>query len=95
GDEIVQLYISDRAATLSVPIRELEGFERIHCAPGEKRTVTFTVTPYQLTLVDENAVRKLEPGEFRVSVGGGQPLAQWTSSFVESSFTVEASTRIF
>ncbi|MBD3322680.1 MAG: hypothetical protein GF350_16380, partial [Chitinivibrionales bacterium] len=46
GDEIVQLYISDRAATLSVPIRELEGFERIHCAPGEKRTVTFTVTPY-------------------------------------------------
>jgi beta-glucosidase len=73
GDEIVQLYLSDLAASMPVPIRQLAGFARIHLAPGETQTVEFTITPPQLALVDDAGRRVVEPGEFRLSVGGRQP----------------------
>ena len=73
GDEVVQLYLSDVAASVPVPIRQLQGFERIHLAPGEKKRVTFTLTPRQLSLIDEEGRRVIEPGEFQVAVGGRQP----------------------
>jgi beta-glucosidase len=73
GDEIVQLYLSDLAASMPVPIRQLAGFARIHLAPGETQTVAFTITPPQLALVDDAGRRVVEPGEFRLSVGGRQP----------------------
>jgi beta-glucosidase len=74
GDEVVQLYISDVAASVPVPIRSLQGFQRVHLAPGETKTVTFTLAPGQFSLVDEAGQRVIEPGEFAISVGGGQPL---------------------
>ncbi|MGQ9629403.1 MAG: glycoside hydrolase family 3 C-terminal domain-containing protein [bacterium] len=73
GDEVVQLYVSDVSASVPVPIRQLQGFERINLAPGEKRTVRFTLTPSQMSLIDDEGRRVVEPGEFNVSVGGGQP----------------------
>jgi beta-glucosidase len=73
GDEVVQLYVSDVAASVPVPIRQLQGFERVHLAPGETKTVTFTLTPRQLSLIDENWRRVVEPGGFQIAVGGGQP----------------------
>jgi beta-glucosidase len=73
GDEVVQLYVSDVAASVPVPIRQLQGFERINLAVGEKKTVAFTLTPAQMSLIDANGQRAVEPGKFRVAVGGGQP----------------------
>jgi beta-glucosidase len=69
GDEVVQLYLSDVAASAPVPIRTLVGFERISLRPREKRTVTFTITPRQMSLIDNNDKRVIEPGEFLISTG--------------------------
>jgi len=70
GDEVVQLYLTDVAASAPVPIRTLVGFERISLQPREKRTVTFTIAPRQMSLIDNNDKRVIEPGEFAISIGG-------------------------
>jgi beta-glucosidase len=73
GEEVVQLYITDLEASAPVPIRSLQGVERIFLRPGERRTVSFTLTPRQLSLIDVEWERVVEPGLFEVSVGGKQP----------------------
>ena len=70
GDEVVQLYLTDVAASAPVPIRTLVGFDRISLRPKEKRTVTFTITPRQMSLIDNRGRRVIEPGEFMISAGG-------------------------
>ena len=70
GDEVVQLYLTDVAASAPVPIRTLVGFDRISLRPREKRTVTFTITPRQMSLIDNRGKRVIEPGEFIISAGG-------------------------
>ena len=75
GDEVVQLYLSDVEASVPVPIRQLVGFKRVHLEPGETQTVSFTVEPEQFALVDDAGERVIEPGRFRISVGGRQPRA--------------------
>jgi len=72
GDEVVQLYLTDVAASAPVPIRTLVGFDRISLRPREKRTVTFTITPRQMSLIDDAGKRVIEPGEFVISIGGSQ-----------------------
>ena len=76
GDEVVQLYLTDVAASAPVPIRTLVGFNRISLRPREKRTVTFTITPRQMSLINEHGKRVIEPGEFAVAFGG-QPGARF------------------
>ena len=56
-----------------MPIWELKGVERIHLEPSEKKTVEFNITPRQMALIDEQGRCLLEPGQFRVYVGGQQP----------------------
>jgi len=73
GDEVVQLYVSDVEASVPVPIRQLQGFERIHLGPGETKRVTFTLRARQLSLIDEAGRRVVEPGQFQIAVGGRQP----------------------
>jgi len=73
GDEVVQLYVSDVEASVPVPRHHLEGFQRIHLKAGETRTVTFELKTEQLVCYDDDGKPFVEPGEFRVSVGGGQP----------------------
>jgi beta-glucosidase len=73
GDEVVQLYVSDTDASVPVPIRSLQGFERVHLSPGETQTLTFALKPRQLSLIDNEGRRVIEPGEFQVAVGGRQP----------------------
>jgi len=73
GDEVVQLYVSDSAASVPVPIRSLAGMRRVYLRPGEKRSISFTVTPMQMSVIDNNGKRVIEPGEFTVSIGGAQP----------------------
>ncbi|MCX7682069.1 MAG: glycoside hydrolase family 3 C-terminal domain-containing protein [Anaerolineae bacterium] len=73
GDEVVQLYVSDLEASVPVPIRQLAGFMRVHLNPGEVRTVTFSLAPRQLSLIDNQGQRIVEPGQFQIAVGGCQP----------------------
>jgi beta-glucosidase len=93
GDEVLQLYLTDAAATWPVPFRSLKGVRRVHLNPGERRRISFTLTPSDLAAVDESGRRVLEPGEFRVSVGGKQPGFKGsadaaTTGVVSGSFTV-------
>jgi beta-glucosidase len=73
GDEVVQLYVTDLAATVPVPIRSLAGVKRLFLKPGEKRSVSFMLSARQMSIVDDQGRRMIEPGEFVVSVGGEQP----------------------
>jgi beta-glucosidase len=69
GDEVVQLYIMDVAASRTRPVRELKGFERITLQPGEKRRISFTLTPEHLGFYDREMRFIVEPGEFKVFAG--------------------------
>jgi beta-glucosidase len=73
GDEVVQLYLTDSAASVPVPIRSLVGVERIFLRPGEKRSVSMTISPRQMSVILDNGKRVIEPGDFAVSAGGKQP----------------------
>ena len=73
GGEVVQLYVSYVEASVPVPIRSLQGFERIYLDPGEKKSICFRLTPRQVALINEFGQRVVEPGLFEISVGGGQP----------------------
>jgi beta-glucosidase len=73
GDEVVQLYLADVEASVPVPIRSLQGVRRVFLRAGERKTVSFTLTPRQISLIDSGWERVLEPGVFEVSVGGKQP----------------------
>jgi beta-glucosidase len=64
ADEVVQFYLRDVVASVARPVRELKGFERVHLRPGEKRTVTFTVTEKDLMFYDQSMRLVAEPGEF-------------------------------
>ena len=73
GEEVVQLYVTDREASSRVPIRSLQGYRRVHLRPGESQRVEFQLEPWQLAVVTDGGRRVVEPGEFEVSVGGKQP----------------------
>ena len=73
GDEVVELYVKDEKASTPRPIVQLEGFERINLKKGETKTVSFTITPRQLSLINKKGQRVVEPGWFTISVGGKQP----------------------
>ncbi|HET9528464.1 MAG TPA: glycoside hydrolase family 3 C-terminal domain-containing protein, partial [Pyrinomonadaceae bacterium] len=88
GEEVVQLYLTDAAASAPVPIRNLVGFDRISLRPREKRSVSFTITPRQMSLIDDGGKRVIEPGEFTIFVGGGQPGFTRASTGVSGGFTV-------
>ncbi len=77
GDEVPQLYIHQRVASVTQPVMQLKGFERITLKPGEKRTVTFTVNPEMLSIVNIDMHRVVEPGIFDLMVG---PSSDKTSS---------------
>ncbi|MGD0724044.1 MAG: glycoside hydrolase family 3 C-terminal domain-containing protein [Spirochaetia bacterium] len=73
GNEIVQVYLTDLEASVRVPLRQLVGFARVYLEPGQTRSVSFTIQARQMSLIDEEGRRILEPGRFRVCVGGRQP----------------------
>jgi beta-glucosidase len=73
GDEVVQLYLTDVAASVPVPIRSLAGVKRVFLKPGEKHNVSFVLNREQMSVIDDNGKRMIEPGEFLISLGGKQP----------------------
>jgi beta-glucosidase len=70
GDEVVQLYIRDEVSSVTRPVKELRGFQRITLDPGETRTVHFTLGPAELSFLNRDMRRVVEPGTFRIMVGG-------------------------
>lgn len=70
GEEIVQMYIRDPLATRIRPVKELKGFQKISLAPGETRTVSFTLNKSSIQYLDENGKPQLEPGQISIFVGG-------------------------
>jgi beta-glucosidase len=86
GDEVVQLYITDVEAGCTVPLRQLQAFQRIHLKKKQKATVNFTLNPHQFSFIDEYGNRVLEPGEFIITVGGGQPNTPKTSNVLTGSY---------
>jgi len=93
GDEVVQLYMTDVAASVRVPIRALAGVERVHLKPGERRVVSFTIEARQLAVITDDGRTVVEPGDFKVTIGGKQPGFRGsadaaTTSFVEGRFSV-------
>lgn len=69
GDEVPQFYIHQRVASVTQPVMQLKGFERVTLKPGEKRTVTFAVTPEMLSILNVDMHRVVEPGVFDLMVG--------------------------
>ncbi len=70
GDEVVQLYIRAEVSRATRPVMELKGFRRVTLAPGERRTVSFTLGAERLSYHGMQMKRVVEPGRYRVMVGG-------------------------
>jgi beta-glucosidase len=70
GDEVIQLYIRDEVSSVTRPVKELRGFRRITLEPGETKTVEFTLGFDQLSFLDIDMRRVVEPGTFKIMVGG-------------------------
>jgi beta-glucosidase len=69
GDEVVQLYIRDQASSVTRPVKELKGFQRITLQAGEKQRVQFILKPEHLGFYNSDMRFVVEPGEFKVMVG--------------------------
>ena len=81
GDEVVQLYLRDDYSSVITFEKVLRGFERIHLAPGEAKSVSFTLTPEHLALYDRAQQWAVEPGHFTVWVGASSADMRLTGGF--------------
>ena len=79
GDEVVQLYVRDDAGSVSRPVKELKGFRRISLAAGANETVTFRLTPDELSFYGAEYRRVIEPGTFTIMVGPSSDRVQSTT----------------
>ena len=73
GDEVVQVYISNSPATVPTPIKQLVAFKRVHVKAGQTKSVTFTIKRKDLSAYDTKGNPFVAPGDYTISVGGGQP----------------------
>ena len=76
GDEVVQLYVRDKVSSVTRPIKELKGFQRITLKPGEVRTVSFTISPESLRMWNDEMRRVVEPGDFEIMTGNSSVALQ-------------------
>jgi beta-glucosidase len=98
GEEVVQLYVTDEAASVRVPIRSLAGVERVYLKAGERRVIRFMIEPRQLAVITDDGRTVVEPGEFKVTIGGKQPgfagtADAGTTSYVEGHFSIAGAPR--
>jgi len=69
GDEVVQLYINDPVASLTRPVKQLKGFNRVHLEPGQMKSLTFLLPAAELAFTGRDYQTTIEPGVFRVMAG--------------------------
>jgi beta-glucosidase len=70
GDEVAQLYVHQKTASVVTPVKALKGFWRIHLKPGESKTVAFHLKQSDLAVWNANQEWQVEPGEYTVMIGG-------------------------
>jgi beta-glucosidase len=70
GDEVAQLYIRDEVSSVTRPVKELRSFQRVTLDPGQTQTVEFTLGPESLSFLNRDMHRVVEPGTFKIMVGG-------------------------
>jgi beta-glucosidase len=75
GEEVVQLYIRDQAGSITRPVKELKGFQKVALQPGESRQISFTITPEALKSYNADLQWTAEPGKFSVFIGGSSATA--------------------
>mgnify|MGYP000380043289 FL=1 len=96
GDEIVQLYISDKCASMLRPVKELAGFRRISLKPGEKKTVTFKSKISQFSFLDSEMKWKVEAGDMDIMVGASSDdIRLYTNFEITSDLHVDGKSRGF
>ncbi|WP_416879159.1 glycoside hydrolase family 3 N-terminal domain-containing protein [Litorimonas sp.] len=83
GDEIVQMYIRDKISSVTRPVKELKGFERVSLQPGETKTVKFPITREALQFYNRDMNRVVEPGEFDIMVGNSSQNVKTTTLTVK------------
>ncbi len=90
GDEVVQLYVSYNGTGIQKPSRSLKGFQRIYLKEGESRKLEFTLTPEDLSIVNDKGALEQMPGEWVISIGGGQPgfNKKTTSNSIQQMITI-------
>ena len=81
GEEVAQLYINEAVTSVTRPVKELKGFQKVLLQPGEKKTVKFTLTPEELAFYDRNMERRVEPGTINVMVGSSSEQIKLRGSF--------------
>lgn len=72
GQEVAQLYIQDLVSSVTRPIEELKGFQKVALKPGERKTVEFTLGFDELSFLNRNRDRVVHPGTFRVMIGSSR-----------------------
>jgi beta-glucosidase len=70
GEEVVQLYIRDLIGSITRPVKELKGFQKIKLKAGESKKVTFTITVNDLKFYNSELKYIAEPGDFKIFIGG-------------------------
>ncbi|MEM5518152.1 beta-glucosidase BglX [Henriciella sp. AS95] len=88
GEEVMQLYIRDLAASVSRPVRELKGFKKVALQPGETYTASFSLGPDELGFYNGAGEYLVEPGKFEVFVGGS------SAATLTAEFDLETATAI-
>lgn len=72
GDEVVELYLTQPRG-FETPVRALAGFKRVHLLPGQSEKISLTIDPRSLGQVDEEGIRLILPGQYKLALGGAQP----------------------
>ena len=70
GEEVVQLYIQDEFASMTRPVKELKGFQKINLKPGETKNINFNISPDMLSFLNKDMKKIVEPGKFNIMIGG-------------------------
>jgi len=86
GDEVAQLYVRDVVASVTRPVKELKGFRRVTLKPGEEETIEFTLTLEDISFLNYEMRRIVEPGEFKVMVGSSSEDIRLTGSFIVKEY---------
>ena len=96
GDEVVQLYLTDRYASMTRPVKELAGFKRISLKPGERKAVVFEVLASQMAFLDKNMRWKVEKGSIGVEIGSSSEDIRLTGEYtVKNDGWIEGRDRAF
>jgi beta-glucosidase len=77
GNEIVQLYIQDEVGSITRPVKELKGFEKVAIAAGETKQVSFTIKPENLAYYRRDFTYGTEPGSFKVQIGASSAVSNF------------------